>query len=355
MFATGDVADWVIAGKSKRDLEQTNNRSDSVRRECGGGNGSKGRAAAALPPCSVAIGVPCICLPGLRLALPLSPSFLPGICRKGPISLSFLTPYIEDALNKDQPDLRISMGDTILTWAGWERALDIRVLNVEATDKDGEVIASIPEIAFSLSTKALVRQGTIVPKTIELFGPSLTLRRNQDGTLELDLGSPTGERNLGGGLFSMLFDSPGNDSPVAFLTRLNVIGAEAVIEDRVLNRLWIAPVADIRLTRDALGIAGEVSLEMNLAGRTSQVLAKGAYLSDEKRLNLSVDFEELSPETLVGFHPELQRFAGLKIPLQGTVTVGMSVDGTPDEVGFRLSGGAGKVTPASWACGGPFG
>ncbi len=262
---------------------------------------------------------------------------------KGPISLSFLTPYIEDRLNADQPEMKISMGDTILTWAGWERALDIRVLDVEAVDRDGEVVASIPEISFSLSTTALIRRGEIVPKTIDLFGPSLTMRRNRDGSLELDLGSPSGERNFGGGLFDMLFETPSPESPLAFLSRLSVIGAEAVIEDRVLNRLWIAPVADIRLTRDALGIAGEVSLQMDLGGRTSEINAEGAYLSKDRRLNLSIDFAELDPQTLADFHPDLRRLAGLRIPLKGQVALGMSIDGLPDEVGFQLSGGPGRI------------
>lgn len=267
----------------------------------------------------------------------------------GPISLGFLTPYIEDALNAKSPDVNISMGDTILTWAGWERALDIRVLNVRATDGKGVVVAAIPEISFSLSTTALIRRGAIVPKTVELFGPRLTLRRNSDGSFGIDLGRPEGEqgfadgRNLGSGLFSMLFDKPRAGSPVAYLTRLNVIGAEAIIEDRVLHRRWTAPSADIRLTRDVLGITGEVALQMDLDGRVSEVRAKGSYQIDERRLGLSIDFDELDPKSLAEFHPDLRRFAGLQIPLKGTVTLGMSVDGAPDEIGFRLLGGAGLV------------
>ena len=48
----------------------------------------------------------------------------------GPISLAFLTPYIEKAVNAGQPNFKLTLKDTILTWAGWDRTLDIRVLDV---------------------------------------------------------------------------------------------------------------------------------------------------------------------------------------------------------------------------------
>ena len=48
----------------------------------------------------------------------------------GPISLAFLTPYFESTLATFYKSYRIRLDDTILTWAGWERTLDIRVINV---------------------------------------------------------------------------------------------------------------------------------------------------------------------------------------------------------------------------------
>ena len=48
---------------------------------------------------------------------------------RGPIPLGFLSPYIEETVNDGSREFTLKMGDTILTWAGWERALDIRVLD----------------------------------------------------------------------------------------------------------------------------------------------------------------------------------------------------------------------------------
>ena len=67
----------------------------------------------------------------------------------GPISLAFLSPYIENAVNSSQPNFKLKMKDTILTWAGWERTLDIRVLEVRILKPDGSLVGSIPEVSFS--------------------------------------------------------------------------------------------------------------------------------------------------------------------------------------------------------------
>ena len=67
---------------------------------------------------------------------------------QGPIPIGFLSPYIEAAVNQGNRDISLRMGETILTWAGWERVLDIRVLNVQVVDQRGTTIESIPEVAF---------------------------------------------------------------------------------------------------------------------------------------------------------------------------------------------------------------
>ncbi len=98
----------------------------------------------------------------------------------GPISLGFLSPHIESFINSGQRDFKLAMKDTILTWAGWERALDIRVLDVKILRSDGLLVGSIPEVSFSLSGRALIR-GLLAPQSVELFGPRLRVSRDLGG------------------------------------------------------------------------------------------------------------------------------------------------------------------------------
>ncbi len=71
-------------------------------------------------------------LGGLGAGLAIVMILLAWKLSSGPISLAFLSPYVETALNPDPRSFRIRLDNTILTWAGWERTLDIRVVNVRA-------------------------------------------------------------------------------------------------------------------------------------------------------------------------------------------------------------------------------
>ena len=102
----------------------------------------------------------------------------------GPISLAFLSPYIEDALGAQDGSFRVSVEDTILTWAGWERTLDIRLLGARAIGRDGNPIATVPELSMSLSAGALIH-GKLAPRSVELFRPSLALVRRADGRIAI--------------------------------------------------------------------------------------------------------------------------------------------------------------------------
>lgn len=275
---------------------------------------------------------------------------------RGPISLSFLTPYIEQALNSRHHNIfSLRLGDTILTWAGWERALDIRVLDVTALDPHGKPVATIPEVAFSLSGRALILKGQVAPKSVDLFGPRLLIRRDREGNFEFDVGGDLeGQlegRSLGTGLLAQLLAEPASGSAMSYLTRLNIIGAETVIEDQILGRRWSAPSADIRLRRDDFGIKGEVTLQMDVAGRSSELVVVGGYRTEGRRLDLGISFSDLDPRTLAEFHHDLTAFRGIELPLEGTVTIGMAVDGPPEEIGFDLTGGAGTIQLPAFAPG----
>ena len=65
---------------------------------------------------------------------------------QGPVSLAFAVPYVDEQLAKAGGPLAVELDDIILTWSGWDRTLDIRVLGVTARNSGGAVIAAVPEV-----------------------------------------------------------------------------------------------------------------------------------------------------------------------------------------------------------------
>ncbi|MFQ5618719.1 MAG: AsmA-like C-terminal domain-containing protein [Rhodospirillales bacterium] len=261
----------------------------------------------------------------------------------GPVSLAFLSPYIEDALNADRQTFRIRLEDTILTWAGWERTLDIRALKVRAIGPDGGLIASAPELSLSLSTRALWR-GMLAPASIEVFRPKLRLLRHRDGRFQIgfdidESASDTVFKRILLGLLS----PPDPDHTVGYLSRFTIVDADLTVEDRRLETSWNAPATGLTLRRDAAGIIGEASLALNLDGQKAQVAVLGTYRAATGRLDLEVDFSEIIPAVFSRISPEFQPLGAFDLPLEGLVTLRMMADGAVETVGFDLSGGAGQL------------
>jgi hypothetical protein len=263
----------------------------------------------------------------------------------GPISLAFLSPYIENALSPPDQPLRIRLKDTILTWAGWKRALDIRVIDVRAVDRADVVIASVPELSLSLSAKALVR-GRIAPKRIELFRPTLRLLRRRDGGFQVGFGGVAkSQAAVSGQAFSQMISNLDPDSTMSYLTHINIVDAELSMEDRLLDTAWFAPSAQVQLTRDEGGIKGELSFTLLSDDGGAEVAVLGDYRTAARRFDVGINFSQVTPAVFSKISPELNVLDAFDLPLKGTVTLSVSAaDGKVEGVGFDLVGGAGHVT-----------
>ena len=112
----------------------------------------------------------------------------------GPVQVDFLTPYLEEAFNDREDGTTIEIGETVVTWENWSRNFDLRARQTSVRDADGQLLASLPDVAVSLNLRALVR-GTVAPTTIEIMRPRLALARGQDGEIEFGQanGSASGE------------------------------------------------------------------------------------------------------------------------------------------------------------------
>ena len=276
---------------------------------------------------------------GLAIVLALSAWKLSS----GPISLAFLSPYFESTLATFYKSSRIRLDDTILTWAGWERTLDIRVINVRVLGDGDNLIASVPELSLSLSAEALFK-GMIAPKSIEMFRPSLKVLRRRDGSLEVGFNTEsTNSDEFLQQMFSILLQKPVISHPMSYLSRVSIIDADIEVVDQSLKISWSAPNAEIQLLRGPRGITSEITLDV-LAGDTrSNVTLQGEYLAVEQRFDIGIDFYEVKPSAFAKLSPELFALSGIDVPLRGTLTFSMLGNGVIESFGFDVAGSKGVV------------
>jgi len=281
---------------------------------------------------------------GLGLSLLVAVLLVAWRLTSGPVSISFLTPYIDQALAEvHQGAFNVTFDDTILTWAGWERTLDIRIVNLRTTLPSGELVASIPELSISLSAKALL-QGTVAPRSVEFFGPKINIVRQADGQFAMGFaGASEGSQDFVASLILVMLQEPDPSRAMSYLKLISVVAGEVTFEDNALGTTWHAPSADAAFTRTENGLRAELDMDLQAGDKLAAVSVLGDYSPQNKRIDLGVNFDRVNPAAFAGLSDKIAVLGALDLPISGTLTMGMEQNGHIDDIGFDLIGEAGYL------------
>ncbi len=266
---------------------------------------------------------------------------------QGPVALDFLTPYVTEAMSAADGSFRIEIDGTVLTWAGWQRALDLRARGVRAVSAEKGVIAAVPEVSLTLSGRALLR-GMIAPATVEVFGPHIRLFRSADGRLHWGLGEE-GDADAGGStpviaaLYRALLDAPNTDSAIGHLKRLQIVDARLDIDDEALGLMWRAPDADFVFDRDGGGIAARLAVLIDAGGELAEVDGTARFRKVDGSIDLTVTARDFRPDVFARVSPQLEPLAALDLPLSGSMQARFDIESGFDWARFDVSGGAGLL------------
>lgn len=284
---------------------------------------------------------------GLLVVLIVAAILLVWRLQTGPISLSFLNTYVERALNREGARFLVSLDETVLTWGGWERTIDVRVIGARATDSDGRVVLAVPEAAVAFSIQALMR-GSLAPKAVEVFRPRLHLLRGADGRFEFGLGD---DRLAEGSFLKTVVDlvaaAPSPDNLLGHLDRFGIVDGDLVYEDREFDVSLAVPVRYLDVVRRNGGVAAEGALALPLTADDTADIFVQAVHEDGDSIGVTVQFAELNPSGLGRVIPALADLKAADLSAQGHVTLSLGLDGTLRTASADLSAGAGTVDLAA--------
>ncbi|WP_413205455.1 AsmA-like C-terminal domain-containing protein [Rhodospirillum sp. A1_3_36] len=266
-------------------------------------------------------------------------AFLAWRLEQGPLFLDFLTPQIEDALNRAGLPVHLRVGGTEVTWAGWERALDVRAIDVSLETPDGAMISEVPEISISVSGASLIK-GELIVHSLEILRPSLTLVRLPDGRVSfggdpvpLPLALP-GIEPKSGASSEPEAPSPSLSSPSEDILDL-VVTLDWIAE--VLSQQTGGTVAEVRLTDASVTVEDMVLGARLLFPRVNAMLSSrgtrltmtmGAHLAlpeARPRFDIALTHERGAAEAQA-----ILSFSGLDPRQVAKVVPGMSDNGMID-------------------------
>lgn len=236
-----------------------------------------------------------------------------------PLSLGFLTPYVEQALNPSDGSFTVTVDAAHLTWAGWARNLDVQASGVKVVGGDGEPLADVSQLTIRFSIRALAR-GLLAPTEIEIIRPTLRLVRTEAGTFELGFGGG-GEPSAAilEGFLANIMGEHGS-GPLAYLSSFGMTDAALDVEDRALGVAWHVDDADVVMLRTPRGLDGRVRFDLALGLDRPNVDLRLTYAETTRDIATDLIFSNMRPRSYAERIPALAALAPVDIPLSGRIT-----------------------------------
>ena len=291
---------------------------------------------------------------GLVAAVAIVAGLLIWRLSDGPVSIAFLTPYLEASFSDRDAGVNVGVTDTVLTWDRSEGDLDLRALNVTVRDQEGRQILSLPDVEVGVSLAAML-SGTLAPTRVEVVGARITLRRTADGSFQFGDGSPEetvaedDPDDMGAvlpNLLAQLQSDPDPGHSLSYLRELVIVDGQLVIRDEQAGVEWWAQSTNIEVKRDQFGLSGDLSLDIAEPKEISGLSGVFSYHRASEKLDLVISFDEVLLSDLSLLAPGLRNLAGLDVPIRGALTSAIDSRGQITSLGFDITGGAGQLAIA---------
>jgi hypothetical protein len=265
----------------------------------------------------------------------------------GPLTLDPIAPYIENALTKGQPGLRLRIGHAALQWRELSHRPVLTVEDVRALDASG-VVAALPKLEAEISLAPLLR-GAIVPEQLLIVNPALRVVRRADGTFAFGLAPGEGESGsaLGAAAFiEALTAPPGAANLAGYVRRIAISHSRFELLDEATGRRWLVPDAGLLLERAGADVALTATLPVIDGGRPWTIRASGRYVAAERILDLTLALDGFHPAGVAGLATQLHPLGAVDLGVSGSVAMrfGLSETGAAlDDLRFDLTGDNGTL------------
>jgi len=288
---------------------------------------------------------------------------------QGPLDVPWVAQELAALTNRQIAPMRLEIGKAALIWEGFsrgvDRPLDIRARDLIIYDGEGRVVAQVPEVFVSLSTRALVT-GRIAPRGVLMQGARVQVVRNSDGRvaialsgrqaaeapadLPLDL-APAAPPADFTWVFEALAQPPGTDlggraTLLSQLRQLRLRDTVVSVQDNVLGLAWQAPRLDLELTRAAAGgVDGTAAVELAVGDQRLVVDARlhlpsvsatpdGSVHPDGQAgaaptLAVEATLATVVPAAFAALSPTFAPLAAVQTPVALTATAELGADLVP--------------------------
>jgi hypothetical protein len=292
----------------------------------------------------------------------------------GPVSLNFMTGTIQSQINKNLTGMAVVIEDAVIERAAGSGIPQFRLRNIVLQDAEGKTMARAPRAAIGVDELALFT-GRIVPKSLQLIGPRIFVRRSLEGGIELGFDTPAAaedeavvlqddsgatagksdqedsagmiESETRGGWLIDALSGAGSDNAQAISSIEDIRMTEASIRlyDEANDSEWYAPSADLVFRRMPFGftVFTNAAIANGLEAGTWRTEISASYRRDSKSFSIGARFYDLLPANISDQIFALSQLARVRVPLSGHAEIEMTDGGTITTASAEFSAAAGEV------------
>ncbi len=282
---------------------------------------------------------------------------------KGPVSVPYLKPYIIQALNYDESDYTVDLGDVNLEFVRSIQPLRITARDISVKKNDGMLSINAPKLYLSFSLRALLK-GIIAPSDVSLEKPTAYIFAVYGNGAESAPKNELNKRKLTFYVekfkeFLNNYNSEDKVYPESYVNNITINGGEMEFHEVDLGRKWILSDLNFEFNRNVINLELNADALVNFNDQIASIGFESEYHATNDKLDLEVYFSDLTLSDIMNNFEGEQGFAGLQInvPVNGLINTTIDVseilqhsdnageylDTAIEKINFELDGGRGHI------------
>ncbi|MBQ9034382.1 MAG: AsmA-like C-terminal domain-containing protein [Alphaproteobacteria bacterium] len=283
---------------------------------------------------------------------------------RGPIAVPYLKPYIIQALNYDENDYKIDIGDVNIELVRSIQPLRVTAKNISLEKKDNTFTVTAPKLYLSFSLRALLK-GIIAPSDVNLKNPTVNIYASY-GVAEEQVNEINKKKiefyveKLRD--FLNRYNSAEKIYPESFVNNITINDAEVEFHEIELDRYWLLSDLDFEFNRHFINMKVNSNALVNINDKIASVGFEGEYHANADKMNIEFYFSDLVLADLIGTFNETTEdnvfsTMSIQVPVNGKISTEIdlsevlqnaqeaadNLSGAIEKVVFELDGGQGYI------------
>ncbi|MBQ8481204.1 MAG: AsmA-like C-terminal domain-containing protein [Alphaproteobacteria bacterium] len=284
---------------------------------------------------------------------------------KGPISVPYLKPYIIQALNYDENDYQVGIGDVNIEFVRSIQPLRVTAKDVSLRKKDDSVYIEAPKLYMSFSLRALMK-GIIAPSDINLINPSANISTTY-GVKEENI-NESGKKKLQFYVerineFLDHYNSEDKIYPESYVNNITIKNGELEFNELDFGRVWLLSDVNFEFSRNFINMDVNANALININDKIASAGFESEYHASDDKLDLEVYFSDLILSDILSTFNEtteenLLSVMSVEVPANGKVNTVIKLEDIrhhPEDaqdylsdaierIDFELDGGQGYIS-----------